>query len=305
MPCEPPVEFDILPDTAGGRLDQFVSSQLEASRNIVQDWIKGGLVVVDGKPAKPSLKLKSGQKLVVHRPVLAPADPLPDPTIPLQILFEDEHLLVLNKQRGLVVHPAVGNPDKTLVNALLAHCTDWSGIGGVSRPGIVHRLDKETSGVMVVAKHDQAHRGLCEQFSARTVVKIYHALVWGVPQPRRGRINQPLARHPQDRLRMACLPTGKPAVTDYEVTEVLGEKNAVLELRLHTGRTHQIRVHLTWLGFPIIGDQVYGRRGESLGLQGQALHSHRLEFAHPIDGRPLEFLAPWPEDMSFARERII
>lgn len=300
-----PLEFVTPDDAAGSRLDQYLASQLEASRSIVQDWIKNGLVLLGGRPAKASTKLKAGQCLQVHRPPLIAAEPLPDASIPLEVLFEDEHLLVLNKQRGLVVHPAVGNPDKTLVNALLAHCSDWSGIGGVSRPGIVHRLDKETSGVMVVAKHDQAHQHLSEQFSARTVMKLYHALVWGVPSPRRGRINQPIARHPQDRLRMACIATGKPAITDYEVTEVLTDRNASVELRLHTGRTHQIRVHLTWLGFPIVGDPVYGRKGESFGLQGQALHSHRLELDHPTDGRRLEFVAPWPDDMRAAREQIL
>ncbi len=287
-------------EVAGWRLDQFVVSQLEVSRSAVQDWIKSERVLLEGRPAKPSSKIKAGQRVEVSVPPLAPAVPQPDPTIGLDVLYEDEHLLALNKPRGLVVHPAVGNPDKTLVNALLAHCGDWSGIGGVSRPGIVHRLDKETSGVMVVAKHDQAHQALSQQFSQRTVVKLYHALVWGVPQPRRGRINQPLGRHPQDRLRMACLATGKPAMTDYEVVRALGSEHALVELHLHTGRTHQIRVHLAWLGYPIVADPVYGRPGNTFSLRGQALHSSRLELSHPVDGRLLTLQAPLPEDMETA-----
>lgn len=298
------IELVCSSEHVGWRLDLFVVSQLEVSRAAVQDWIKSDRVLIAGRPAKASSKLKLGQKIEVSIPPLAPAVPQPDPSISIEVLFEDEHILALNKPRGLVVHPAPGNPDKTLVNGLLAHCSDWSGIGGVSRPGIVHRLDKETSGVMVVAKHDQAHQALSQQFSERNVVKIYRALVWGVPQPRRGRINQPLGRHPGDRLRMACVPTGKPAVTDYEVVQTFAETHSLVELQLHTGRTHQIRVHLTWLGYPIVGDPVYGKSGGAFGMQGQALHSSRLEVAHPGDGRPLIFQAPMPLDMTTLVERL-
>jgi 23S rRNA pseudouridine1911/1915/1917 synthase len=285
----------------GCRLDQFLASRLEFSRSLLQDWIKQGRAELEGRAARASSKLKPGQRIVLRVPPLAPAEPQPDPGIPLDVLLEDEHLLVINKQRGLVVHPAPGNPDGTLVNALLAHCRDWPGIGGVERPGIVHRLDKDTSGLMVVAKSDAALTRLQAQFQERTVLKVYLALVWGVPHPRRGRINQPLARHPHDRIRMAVVATGRSAVTDYEVKEVLDSDNALVEVRLHSGRTHQIRVHLSWLGFPLVGDPIYGKRRAFAGLSGQALHSWTLGFEHPILGRRLELTAPPPADFEGAR----
>lgn len=295
-----PVELTCDQFSVGMRLDQFLASRLEASRSALQDWIKDERVLLDGRSCKPSQKLKLNQKIQVWIPPVISAVPLPDPSIELDLVFEDEHMVVVNKPRGLVVHPAPGNPDKTLVNALLAHCNDWSGIGGVSRPGIVHRLDKDTSGLMVVAKHDAAHQALSQQFAQRSVIKIYLALVHGIAQPKRGRINQPLARHPKDRLRMACLDGGKPALTDYEVLRPLGGSHSLLELRLHTGRTHQIRVHLAWLGYPIVADPIYGRSGPTFGLTGQALHSTRLALSHPVDGRQLEFHAEMPPDMALA-----
>lgn len=304
-----PVEHDAIalrvgPDGAGLRLDRFLAGQLEYSRSLLQDWIRAGHVLLDGRNAKASARLRDGQRLTVEVPPLAPAEPQPDATIPLQVVFEDEHLLVLCKQRGLVVHPAAGNPDGTLVNALLAHAASWSGIRGVGRPGIVHRLDKQTSGLMVVAKNDRAHLGLQQQFQDRKVVKLYLALVWGVPHPKRGRINQPLARDPRDRLKQACLATGKPALSDYEVLATFGDEHALVEVRLHTGRTHQIRVHLSWLGYPIVGDPVYGRIRNSYGLEGQALHCHRLGFRHPVEDQMLEFHAAPPEDFQRAQALI-
>ena len=292
-------------ERAGTRLDQYLAGLLEYSRSLLQDWIKAGRVHLDGKPAKPSSKLKAGQRIDISVPPLAPAEPLPDPTIPLDVVYEDEHLMVVNKQRGLVVHPATGNPEGTLVNALLAHSTHWSGIRGVSRPGIVHRLDKDTSGLIMVAKTDQAHLGLQQQFQERTVLKIYQALVWGVPHPRHGRVNQPLARNPRDRLRMAVLDTGREAVSDYEVLEVLGREHALVEVTLHTGRTHQIRVHLAWLGFPVVGDPLYGRPRAAFGVAGQALHCLRLGFQHPVQGDRLELEAPLPPDFQAARAAML
>lgn len=303
-PGEGPLCLRVGPDGVGMRLDAYLAGQLEFSRSLLQDWIKAGRVKLDGKAAKPSSRLKGEPTILLEVPPLAPAEPVADPTIPLSVLYEDQHLLVLDKQRGLVVHPAVGNPDGTLVNALLAHCQTWSGIRGVSRPGIVHRLDKHTSGLMVVAKSDAAHLGLQQQFQERSVLKIYSALVWGVPHPLTGRIDQPLGRDPRDRLKMAVIPSGKSALSDYRTLEAYGHDHAFVEVHLHTGRTHQIRVHLAWSGYPVVGDPVYGRIRSSYGLSGQALHCSRLGITHPLSGQPLEFQAPLPTDFLEARRQM-
>ncbi len=291
-------------EDSGSRLDQYLANQLEYSRSLLQDWIKAGGVFLDAKSCKASARIKAGQEVLIEVPPLAPAEPEPDPTIPLDIIYEDEHLIVLNKQRGLVVHPAIGNPDGTLVNALLAHSQDWSGIRGVGKPGIVHRLDKNTTGLMVTAKSDQAHVGLQNQFRDRTVLKVYRCLVWGIPHPKTGRINQPLARNPNDRIKMAVVQGGKTAISDFEVLEEFSLDHALVEVQLHTGRTHQIRVHLSWLGYPIVGDPMYGRRSENYGLQGQALHCYRLGFQHPVGGSPLEFRIEPPGDFNALVERF-
>jgi 23S rRNA pseudouridine1911/1915/1917 synthase len=288
----------------GERLDQFLATQLDYSRSLIQDWIKTGRVMVDCRQVKASSKLKQGQEILIEVPPLEPAEPKPDPTIQLDVVFEDEHLLVVNKQRGLVVHPGIGNPDGTLVNALLAHADDWSGIRGVLKPGIVHRLDKNTSGLMVTAKHDQSSVGLQNQFRDRQVHKVYQALVWGRPHPKRGRINQPLARNPNDRIKMAVVRGGKTAISDYVVLEELGQDHALVEVLLHTGRTHQIRVHLAWLGYPIVADTLYGRPRQDYGLCGQALHCTQLAFAHPVGGQRLEFRVAPPADFAEARRQM-
>lgn len=289
-------EFSVLPEHEGLRLDHFLVQQLpERSRSLLQDWIEAGRVLLGGRPGKASTKLKPPQEVLVEIPQLEPAEPQAE-DIPLEIVFEDSHLLVLNKQRGLVVHPAVSNLSGTLVNALLAHCHDLSGIRGVEKPGIVHRLDKDTSGLMVVAKNDAAHLGLTHQFQQRLVSKHYQAVVHGCPQPSRGRVDQPIGRHPVDRIRMAVNPRGKTAITDYEVALACGDYSLV-DVQIHTGRTHQIRVHLTWLGFPIVGDPLYGRRSHPFDIQGQALHCSRLGFRHPVEHTPLEFAAEPPGDM--------
>lgn len=285
----------------GLRLDQYLAGQLDYSRSLIQDWIKGGRVMVDFRQVKASSKVKPEQQVLIEVPPLAPAVPLPDASIKLDVVYEDEHLLVINKQRGLVVHPGIGNPDGTLVNALLAHSEDWSGIRGVSKPGIVHRLDKNTSGLMVTAKHDQACVGLQNQFRDRQVHKVYRALVWGVPHPKRGRINQPIARNPRDRIKMAVVNGGKTAISDYEVLDELGPDHALVEILLHTGRTHQIRVHLAWLGFPIVADTLYGRPRQTYELCGQALHCCQLGFVHPVGGKELEFEVSPPDDFQRAQ----
>lgn len=288
----------------GGRIDQYLAGQLDYSRTLIQDWIKVGRILVDSRQIKASSRLKVGQEILIEVPPLEPAEPTPDGTIPLNIIYEDEHILVVNKQRGLVVHPGIGNPDGTLVNALLARTHDWAGIRGTLKPGIVHRLDKNTSGLMVCAKHDQACVGLQNQFRDRRVHKLYHALTWGVPHPKQGRINQPIARNPMDRIKMAVVAGGKPSMSDYRVLEVYGDRHSLVEVVLLTGRTHQIRVHLAWLGFPLVADPLYGKPRETYGLPGQALHCSRLGFQHPVGGRPMDFEVPMPDDFEQAQKQM-
>ena len=293
------LQFFVEESDVGGRLDQFLVRCMPArTRSQIQDWIEAGLVMVGMSPSKCSYRLKSGQEVLVEVPPLQPADPEPDSGIPLDVLYEDEHLLVLNKQKGLVIHPALAHSSGTLVNALLHHCQDLSGIRGVEKPGIVHRLDKDTTGVMVVAKNDVAHLGLTSQFRDRAVLKIYEALVHGHPSPARGTVHQPVGRHNVDRIRMAVNPRGKTAITDYDAVEEFyfkEQRYARVELHIHTGRTHQIRVHLAWLGYPILGDPLYGKRSNPFGLEGQALHCKRLGCAHPVSHQSLEFTSP-PHD---------
>ena len=298
------LELAVAEGYEGLRLDQYLAGQLDYSRSLIRHWHKGGRVMLDFRQVKASSKVKPGQQVLIEVPPLTPADPLPDDSIPLNVVYEDEHILVINKQRGLVVHPGIGNPDGTLVNALLAHAADWAGIRGVLKPGIVHRLDKNTSGLMVCAKHDQACVGLQNQFRDREVHKVYRALVWGVPHPKRGRIHQPIARNPRDRIKMAVVAGGKTAISDYDVLEELGSNHALVEILLHTGRTHQIRVHLAWLGYPIVADTLYGRPRQTYGLSGQALHCCRLGFAHPVGGKPMEFEAEPPEDFQNAQRAM-
>ena len=286
-----------LEDAAGERLDAYLAARLDYSRSQLKDWISESRVLLDGRPAKASVKVKAGQHVLIEVPPLEPAKPLPQPEIPLHIIYEDDDILVLNKQRGLVVHPAIGNPDGTLVNALLAHGSNWTGIRGVQRPGIVHRLDKNTTGVMVTAKHDRSAVGLQNQFRDRTVHKVYLAIAHGVPSPKRGRIDQPIGRHTVDRTRMAVVPSGKASRSDYQVLEVFGDEFSLVEVKLHSGRTHQIRVHLAWLGHPIVGDPNYGRKSHPFEIEGQALHCKQLGFVHPVGGKALEFDCSPPPEM--------
>ena len=296
--------FVVAPEEVGERLDVTVAARLHVSRSLVQDWIKRGLVELSGKTvSKPAEKLRRGQTVGVERPALRPAKPEPDPSIPIVPVYEDSHILVLNKPRGLTVHPGSGAPDGTLVNGLLAYCHDLSGIHGEERPGIVHRLDKDTSGLMVVAKNDAAHAELSRQFAAREVTKVYVALVHGVP-PEIGIIDQPIARHPSERKRMAVRRGGREARTDFQVLETFASGFALVQLHLHSGRTHQIRVHMTWLGFPLVGDPVYGKRPNPWGLQGQALHCERLGFVHPATGERLEFAAEIPSAWGIILEQL-
>ena len=296
------------PDDAGQRLDRFLAKRWpELSRTRLQALLEAGAIERDGVLiAEGSARVKPGQIFVAH--VRAPEAAKPQPEeLALDILYEDEHLLVLEKPAGMVVHPAPGHAGGTLVNALLAHCRGTlSGIGGVLRPGIVHRLDKEVSGLMVVAKGDQAHVGLAGQFSVRRIERGYDAIVWGVPSATAGDIEKPIGRHPRDRKRMAVVEGGKRALTHYRLAATAGTLAARLQIELATGRTHQIRVHLGAIGLGIVGDPVYRpRRRPAIGpelrafLEGFgriALHAHRLGFEHPISGERLHFERKAPAD---------
>jgi 23S rRNA pseudouridine1911/1915/1917 synthase len=290
----------IVPASAAGeRLDAWLGHALPSlSRVRWQALIRQGLARVDGEARKPNHRLAGGERVTWLEPEPVPSA-IEAEAVALDVLHEDEDLLVLNKPAGMMVHPAPGIRTGTLVNALLHHCRDLSGIGGVQRPGIVHRLDRDTTGVMVVAKTQSALRKLKEQFHEREVRKQYVALVWGEPEPLCGRIETLVGRHPHDRKRMSArVLSGRRAVTHYATVERLGPATLV-RLRIETGRTHQIRVHMAHIGHPVVGDAVYGRaRKDPLPLAParQMLHAERLAFAHPRTGEELEFEAPWPDD---------
>lgn len=294
---------------AGLRLDRWLALQLhELSRARLQKLIEGGQVLVDGRSARASLRLRAGQAVTVSIPAPAAARPQPE-DIPLRVVYEDQHLLVVDKPAGLSVHPGAGRSGGTLVNALLHRIKDLSGVGGVLRPGIVHRLDKGTSGLMVVAKDDQTHRALAAQFAGRTVEKHYLALVHGVPARAQGEITAPIGRDPVHRKKMSIrAPRARSARSRYRLIEAL-DGAALLEVRIHTGRTHQVRVHLAAIGHPVAGDATYGgrrtpgcRRPTSRdvlqSLPRPALHAAHLAFEHPASGRRLSFESPWPEDLA-------
>ena len=286
------------------RLDSYLRGRFPAvSRGAIQRLIVEGHIRVNGHAAKPSHAPQAGEQIEVRWPEARAAEAQPE-EIPLDVLFEDDAVLVLNKPAGLVVHPAAGHPEHTLVNALLHHCAgQLSGIGCVARPGIVHRLDKETSGCLVVAKNDESHVALSAQFADRKVEKVYHAIVIGEIQREQGEIRAAIARHPSHRKRMAASEDrGREARTTYQVLERLRGATLV-EAGLHTGRTHQIRVHFQFLGFPVLGDATYGQRQnrrfeELAGFAAPRvmLHAHRLAFVHPRTGKRLGFEAPRPAD---------
>ena len=293
---------------AGERLDRWLARSLsEISRARLQAIIAGGGVLVDGRAARPSQRLRAGQRVSVRVPAPQTAVPLPE-EIPITVVHEDRHLLVVDKPAGLVVHPGAGRATGTLVNALLHRVRDLSGIGGVLRPGIVHRLDRGTSGLLVVAKDDASHLALSRQFSGRTVEKEYLAVVLGVPRAAEGTIDVPIGRDPVHRQRMSVrAPRGRAARSTYRVVEAL-DGAALLRVRIATGRTHQIRVHLAALGHPVAGDPTYGgrrrpgserpeARAALEALTRPALHAARLAFTHPATGERLSFESPLPADL--------
>ena len=285
-------------EAAGERLDRFLSRHLpHLSRARLQQLIQRGQVVVNGLSVKPSLRLKPGDRVDVVVPPPEPLELEPE-DIPINVVYQDAHLLVVDKPAGLTVHPGAGHPRHTLVNALLALCPDLSGVGGKLRPGIVHRLDKNTSGLMVVAKSDIAHHGLAQQLKERAMTKKYLAIVWDTPHPSEGVIEAPVGRHRVHRQRMAVVTQGRYALTRYRVQEVMGDFS-LLEVTPSTGRTHQIRVHLSFIGHPIVGDPLYTRRRVPF-LERQFLHACFLGFQHPTTGERLQFTAPLPQDLEEA-----
>ncbi|MDP8257015.1 MAG: RluA family pseudouridine synthase [Candidatus Alcyoniella australis] len=327
MPDEPilehaselPVEEQFVVSDAeqGLRLDRFVQQRLpEHSRSEFKRLINEGLITVDGQTVKPAQSLRTGQRVAVQYAQPEPIEPQPE-QIEINVLFEDCQMIVVNKAAGMVVHPAAGHSSGTLVNALLHHCEDLSGIGGKLRPGIVHRLDKGTSGVMVVAKNDFAHNKLSLQFKEREVGKRYLALCWSAPRDDRGSVIQPIGRHPVDRQRMAVLEPGKGrfAHTDFRVLERHAQ-TSLLELVIHTGRTHQIRVHLAWLDCPVLGDELYGGARKTSHLKNQSaaqavrqadrplLHAAALSLKHPGTGESMSFEAPLPDQMQRVLELL-
>ncbi len=284
-------------DAQGKRLDAYLTAVYpQFTRSYLQNLIKNGKILVNGKLVKTGYSLIPGDivTMEIAEAVAMHADP---EDIALNIVYEDNDIIVVNKPQGMVVHPAAGHSEGTLVNGLLHHCGDLSGINGVIRPGIVHRIDKDTSGILVAAKNDAAHLGLTAQWAGHHITRVYHALVHGVVAEDQGTIDAPIGRHPRDRKKMSVDPQkGKSAVTHYRVLDRFAVANvSYLELRLETGRTHQIRVHMAYLGHPVLGDPVYGRKKEPYALAGQALHAKILGFKHPISGEYLEFDSQLPQ----------
>ena len=322
--------FHVTPDQQSIRLDRFieaqlleiedadVSSSLSPSRTYIQKLIRESAITVNGKPSKPGYKLRTGDQVSLTLPPPRPLQNIAPEPIPLDILYEDSALIVLNKPAGMTVHPAGDAQSGTLVNALLYHCETLPGIGGVQRPGIVHRLDKDTSGVIVAAKTDYAHRHLSTQFEAHTTTRHYYAVVCGVPPNETGAINARINRSPRDRWKMTVTGTGgRHAVTHYRLLECY-DRFSLLKLRLETGRIHQIRVHLSHIGHPVAGDHVYGGgyaralhdapsaavKAALVGLNRQALHAHTLGFVHPGTEERLTLSAPMPDDMWWFVEEL-
>ena len=292
----------LIADKAYRRVDVCLSDMTDLSRSRAQALIEGGLVLLNGRPCKRSDDVSAGDTIRYSMPEAKPVELTPE-DIPLDILYEDDDICVVNKPRGMVVHPAAGNESGTLVNALLYHFGDLSTIGGEIRPGIVHRIDKMTSGLLVVAKNDPAHEGLARQFADHSAHRSYIALAAGNFKEDSGTVDAPIGRHPTDRKRMAVVPNGRRAVTHYRVLYRFSSVTA-LALELETGRTHQIRVHMAHIHHPLVGDPVYSNGKNSLGLEGQALHGWRLQLSHPTTGEPMSFTAPLPEDMQRALKRL-
>ena len=292
------------PEAAGERLDSFLAARLPGlTRSSAARLIETGQVLVDGKPARKSARLAGRETVEVTLPDPEPADALPQ-DIPLDVVYEDDDVIVVNKPSGLVVHPAPGHPDGTLVNALLHHCGgSLSGVGGELRPGIVHRIDRDTSGLIIAAKNDAAHQALAAQLADHTLARTYEAVVVGALREDGGTVDAPIGRCPSDRKKMAVVPNGKRAVTHWEVLERFPGLTHV-RCRLETGRTHQIRVHMAHLGHPSYGDTVYGGKKPVPGLTGQCLHAVGLRFVHPRTGETVELSCPLSGEFQALLEKL-
>lgn len=296
------VTFTIEVENAGERIDKALSTiQSEWSRSQIANWISEGIVKVNGEEVKAKYKVKEGDTIEIDVPEPEELEIVPE-DLNLEIVYEDEDVLVVNKPKGMVVHPAPGHTAGTLVNGLMYHCKDLSGINGVLRPGIVHRIDKDTSGLLMVAKNDNAHHSLVEQLVNKTVTRKYTALVHGHIAHDKGTIDAPIGRDPKDRQKQAVVDNGKHAVTHFNVLERFGNYTLV-ECRLETGRTHQIRVHMNYIGYPLVGDPKYGPK-KTIDFGGQVLHAGVLGFVHPTTGEYLEFEAPLPDDFVSLLEQL-
>ncbi len=301
----------VMKTSHGQRLDQFLAQNGprvvgDFSRGMFQDLIASQRVLVNGMARKSNYRVRTQEIVQIFVPPPVPSELVPEP-IDFEILHEDEHIIVLCKPPGLVVHPACGNLTGTLVHGLLHHCTDLSGINGQVRPGIVHRLDKDTSGVMVVAKNDLAHHCLADQFKNKTASKTYHAILDGVPSEVCGRICSPIGRHPVHRKKMAVLNHGRESITRWKLLAGFGRLFSLVEINIETGRTHQIRVHMASLGVPVAGDQVYGKkndRNQALGIIRQCLHASSLSFIHPATKEMVTFATDLPVDMAAVLSRL-
>ena len=293
----------LIAETEASRIDAYLAANTDLTRSKIQKLIKDGAVVLNGKACKASSAVCAGDSIRILVPE-TDGDRLPEPeNITLDVVYEDDDLAVINKPKGMVVHPAPGNPSGTLVNALLYRFQTLSGAGGEIRPGIVHRIDRMTSGLLVVAKNDFAHEALARQFAEHTAHREYLCLVHGNLKEDSGTVDAPIGRHKTDRKRMAVTEDGRRAVTHWHVLERFGTET-LLDVRLETGRTHQIRVHMAYIKHPILGDEVYGSPAPKLGLNGQALHGYRLTFSHPRTGETMSFTAPLPDDFITAIVRL-
>ena len=289
-------------EEAGQRLDVYAANAAGISRNAAQRLISSGDVLLNGSEAPAKAKLRAGDTVTITPPPPAITDIVPQ-DIPIDIVYQDEDIAVVNKPKGMVVHPAAGNPDGTLVNAIMYHIKDLSGVGGEVRPGIVHRIDRMTSGLLVIAKNDAAHNFLSDQLKTHSVSRVYFALCDGNFREDCGTVDACIARSKNDRKRMAVDPEGRTAVTHWQVLERFGDVT-FLRLELETGRTHQIRVHMAHIRHPIVGDEVYGRGKNKLGIVGQALHAGELHLTHPRTGERMTFTAPLPEEFRAALEKL-
>ena len=296
--------FTVTAEEAGQRLDGFLAEAMEElSRSRIQNLCEDGRITVNGKAAKKNQKLKAGDVIEVEVPAPAPTEIVPQ-DIPLDIVYEDDSVLVINKPKGMVVHPAPGHPDGTVVNAVMFHCgARLSGIGGELRPGIVHRIDKDTSGLLMIAKNDKAHAALSAQLKDKSLSRVYEAIVIGRMRQDEGTVDAPIGRSLRDRKKMAIVEGGRHAVTHYET---VARYNGYSHVRCHleTGRTHQIRVHMASIGHPLAGDEVYGKGREKTGLEGQCLHAGRLRFIHPDTGEAMEVTCPLPEYFTKFEEKL-